>query len=80
MSCSGRFVVLKGGLTVPLAVLRVAWRLESRGVQFRTTGDDGLVVTPRTKITDEDRAEIRKWKAHLIALVTYDADPPVRVT
>jgi hypothetical protein len=32
------FVMLKGGLTVPLDVLRLAWALEDRGATVRGRG------------------------------------------
>jgi hypothetical protein len=25
-------------------------------------------------VTQEDRASIRRWKSHLLAIITYDAD------
>jgi hypothetical protein len=42
-------------------------------------GDDVLVVGPRTRLTDDDRALIRKWKLHLLAIIAYDADAHGRV-
>ena len=33
-------VVLKGGVTVPLEALRLAWALEDRGATFAVEGDD----------------------------------------
>lgn len=80
MSCSSSIVVLKGGLTVRLHALKLAWPLEDRGLQLRPSGDGGLIVVPKAKIMDEDRVEIRKWKAHLVAPVTYEADVHARVT
>jgi hypothetical protein len=69
------FVTLKGGLTLPVAVIRLALDLESRGLRM-TVEDDGEVirVRPSDLLTDADRVEIRRWKPHLIALLHYDAD------
>lgn len=67
-------VTLRGGLTVPLAVLRALWDFEDRGLHFRLDGDD-IIVGPRDRLTDNDRAQLRRWKAHVIALLTYV--PPV---
>lgn len=67
------FVVLPG-LTLPLAAVRLALDLEHRGLHLAREDNDVLVVGPRERLTDEDRALIRRWKPHLLAIVTYDAD------
>jgi hypothetical protein len=67
------FVVLKGGLTLPLAALQLAWELETRGLHFTVDGDE-LLVGPRDLLTDADRCRIRRWKLHLLAIASYDAD------
>jgi hypothetical protein len=65
------FVVLKGGLTLPLEALRLAWALESRGVTFAVDGEDLIVEGPRGLLTDEDRAAIRRWRRDLKAIASY---------
>jgi hypothetical protein len=75
---SSDFVVLKGGLTVPAAVLQLAWALWDRGLHMSVDGDM-LTIGPREKVTDADRALIRRWKPHLLALISYDADKLERV-
>jgi hypothetical protein len=67
------FVVLRGGLTLPVAALRLAWDLEARGFHLRAV-DDLLTVGPRDLLTDADRDLIRRWKPHLLAIVAYDGD------
>jgi hypothetical protein len=67
------YVMLKGGLTIPLAVLRVLWDLEERGVRVRVDDEGDLVVAPRGVITDTDREVLRRWKPHVAVLVTYEA-------
>ena len=64
------FVLLRRGLTVPRAALRLLLDLEDRGLTLEA--DRGtLVVSPSRLLTEEDRARIRWWKPHLLALVTY---------
>jgi hypothetical protein len=65
------FVTLRNGLTLPVAAIRLAWSLEERGLHLGAL-DDLLTVGPRNLLTDADRAEIRKWKPHLLAIVNYD--------
>ena len=68
------FVTLRGGLTLPVAAIRLALDLENRGLTMTIDAGDVLVVGPRERLTDDDRALIRRWKRHLLAIVTYDAD------
>ena len=70
MSASDAFVQLKGGLITPVAAIKLALNLEARGCQMEREGDD-LIVGPRTLITDDDRAAIRMWKTHLLAILAY---------
>jgi hypothetical protein len=37
-------------------------------------GGEALVVRPASQLTDDDRSAIRRWKPHLLALLTYE--PP----
>jgi hypothetical protein len=67
---SDRYVLLKGGLAVPIEPLRLLWDLEERGYRVCQDGED-LLVHPGRTLTDEDRASIRRWKSHLLALVAY---------
>jgi hypothetical protein len=62
------FVVLRSGLTLPLPAVRLALDLENRGLRLQVEGA-GLTVSPRDRITDEDRTQIRLWKHHLIAII-----------
>ncbi len=63
-------IALKGGLVVPLPVLQVLWSLEDRGVRVRVDGDK-IVVNPKELMTDDDRAVLRRWKAHVRAILEY---------
>ena len=64
------FVVLKSGMSVPLAALQLAWSLERRGATFSVEGDDLVMESPRGLLTDEDRRAIRRWREHLKAIAT----------
>jgi hypothetical protein len=62
-------VVLRGGVSVPLSALRLLWSLESRG--FRIVADNGLVVSPSSRLTPEDDRAIRAHRDTLLSLVAY---------
>lgn len=65
-------VVLRGGQTVPLPALRVAWSLEDRGLHLQVDpATDELVVAPRERLTDEDRTQLREHREPIVALVRY---------
>ncbi|HMF96094.1 MAG TPA: hypothetical protein VKE96_17445 [Vicinamibacterales bacterium] len=70
---SSDFVVLRGGLALPLPVIRLALELESRGLHMRADGDM-VVIGPKELLTDADRDAIRTWKPHLLALLEYNPD------
>jgi hypothetical protein len=67
------FVMLKGGLTVPAQALDVVLDLEARGVRLEADGDF-ILVRPKDKLTDADRAAVTRWRTHILALLTYE--PP----
>ena len=76
---SDAFVLLKGGLVLPLAAVQFALDLEQRGLQLRVEDGDVLFVGPKNRLTDDDRVRIRRWKLHLLAIASYDADAQVLV-
>ena len=65
------FVVLKGGLTVPLEVLQLAWAFEDRGATLAVDGEDLVVEGPSGLLTNEDRIAICRWRRHLRAIASY---------
>jgi hypothetical protein len=69
---SCRYVVLRGGLALPVEPVVLLLGLEARGFSVRRDGD-ALVVQPYHQLTRDDCAAIRRWKAHLLALVDYEA-------
>ena len=71
------FVVLKGGLTVPLEALQLAWALEDRGATFAVDGEDLVVEGPAGLLTDANRIAIRRCREHLKAIASYRASEVV---
>ena len=73
-----RFIHLRGGLTVPVEPLLLVFDLQERG--FTLTPEDGetLVVQPYNKLTRTDCEQIRRWKRHVLALLSYEAPEVVQ--
>jgi hypothetical protein len=65
------FVTLDNGCIVPIAALRLALDLESRGCQLLLDDGDGILIGPRDRVTDADRDGIRRWRNHLRAILVY---------
>ena len=78
MPDSERYVQLHGGLTVPVEPLLLGLDLERRGFLVRLDDDGTIVVQPGSRLTDEDRRQIRGWKPDLRALLTYQAPETVQ--
>lgn len=67
------FTTLRSGLTLPDAAILLAIDLERR--QHRLSAKDGaLLVSDGSRLTAEDRAQIRTWKPQLLAIVGYIAE------
>ena len=47
--------------------------LEARGLTVSREGDD-LLISPPGRLTDDDRSALRRWKSHLLALVSYQPE------
>lgn len=69
---SERYVSLRGGLAVPVAPMLLLLELEARGLQVSRDGAD-ILVRPAGGLTEADRVALRRWKAHVLALVDYQA-------
>ena len=67
-------VELCGGLVVPVAALEFVLALEQRGLRIRLCGDTDVLIGPPHLLTDQDRAEVRRWKPQVRALVAYALD------
>lgn len=72
-SRDGKYVLLPGGLALPIAPLLLALDLERRGFTVMREGADVLSVQPFQRLTPEDCSLIRRWKQHLLALCDYKA-------
>jgi hypothetical protein len=70
---SDRYVILRGGLAVPVAPILLLCELEARGIKCWREGDD-VLVQPWQRVTHEERLELRRWKPHVLALLAYE--PP----
>src|SRR5882762_6482606 len=70
------FTTLRSGLTLPDAAILLAISLEQR--QHRLSAKDGaLLVSDGSRLTVDDRAQIRTWKSQLLAIVGYIAEQQV---
>jgi hypothetical protein len=70
MANDSDLIPLRDGVVVPFEALRKLLELEDRGLDVRLHGTD-IVVRPPGVLSDEDRAEIRRLKSDLVALIAY---------
>ncbi len=75
-------ITLKNGPTIPADAILLYLDLERRGYQFAAEGDTLKLIaerdssgTARDTLSENDRSAIKKWKHHLLAVVSYDAPP-----
>lgn len=69
---ASEFVVLRGGLTVRVEVVRLLLRLEALGVTLEIDGPDILIHAHHAqRVTDEDRAVLRRFKPQVLALINH---------
>jgi len=68
-------VVLRGGVSVLLPVLKLALDLEERGFNLRARDDGKLEVQPCRQLTPEDCRLIRAHRDELLRIVRYVAPP-----
>ena len=73
LSPAGTAVMLRGGLTVPMPALQLAWSLEDRDIRLTTGADHQLVVPAGAPLTEADRAGLARWRLHLAAIAEYEA-------
>src|SRR4051812_37931623 len=67
-NASDHYVLLRDGLALPLEPVRLTLDLESRGFKLERADED-IAIRPASRLTDEDRAAIRRWKFHILAIV-----------
>jgi hypothetical protein len=70
-TASDRYVMLTGGLILPVSAIELALELEERSFRLSREDDSTLVVRPCERLTREDCRRIRRWKWHLLALLDY---------
>ncbi len=68
------FVTLGPRLVVPFDALDVVLDLEQRGITLCRTETGELIARPRQRLTDVDRARVRRWKLHIAAILAYCED------
>ena len=69
---ASEYVTLRDGPCVPLAPMLLVLQLEERGVHMQRDGED-VYVKPWSRVTEQERAELKRWKAHILALLDYEA-------
>ena len=67
-----RFVVFPSGAIVPVDCYRLVLDLLGRGLTFGRQDHTTLVVRPADRLTPEDRAQIARWKWHILMLLDHD--------
>jgi hypothetical protein len=65
------YVMLSGGLTLPLDVVCFACGLENRGFEIVVDDLDEITVYPDALLTTADRAQLHRWRRHLPSVVRY---------
>lgn len=70
MTSVSEFLALHDGPTLPVSAINLALGLEALGHTLGVS-DGKLVVSDGSKLTTEDRAAIKQWRLHLMALVVY---------
>jgi hypothetical protein len=68
------FVDFKGGLVLPLPAVQLALDLERRGFKMSLDACQQVQLEPTAVLTETDLAAIRRWRLHLGAIITYEAD------
>lgn len=69
---SDRYVLLNGGLSVPIDAVLLVLGLESRGFKLSRDGAD-IFVSPFSKLTEDDRRALKLWKPAVLSLLDYEA-------
>lgn len=69
---SDRFLWLQHGLVIPIEAAVAAMAIENAGHRISTDGED-VLIEPRGTVDAHDLAQVRKWKAHVILMLSYTA-------
>lgn len=68
---SRAFVTLRNGPTLPVEVVELAIDLEQRGFALSLDACHQIVIEPKAQLSNLDRSRIRRWRAHLGAVLAY---------
>ena len=69
---NGTEYVTVGGLAVPRAAVNAMLDVEARGCRLATDGDD-ILVRPAGVLTDTEKNNLRRWRSHVLAILTVCA-------
>ena len=72
MQTESDYVLLKGGLALPVAPVLLALDLEARGFKLTRDGED-ILIHPFSKLTEDDKRNLKAWKQHVLSLLDYQA-------
>jgi hypothetical protein len=76
-STCGRYVLLPSGLALPVEPILIVGELENRGFKLTGEGDD-ILITPFSKLTNDDKQRLKTWKRHILALLSYESREAVQ--
>jgi hypothetical protein len=62
------YITLQTGRIVRIEAILLADDLAVRGIRLQRDGDD-ILIGPSSYLTDEDRASVRLWKQHILAVL-----------
>lgn len=72
---SERYVWLRGDLVVPVDPVLLLLDLEAKGFKLTRDGDD-ILVSPASRLPEDDRRLLKAWRSHVLVLLDYVANPP----
>jgi hypothetical protein len=70
-SLCGRYVMLPGGLSLPVEPILFLHDLQNRGFRLWRDGDD-ILVAPFSKLTVDDTRQLKLWKRFVLAILDYE--------
>ena len=70
---SSEYVILRGGLALPVAPVLLALNLGAAGFRLSRDGED-ILICPFSKLTDEHKRQLKLWKRHVLALLDYHTE------
>ena len=68
---SERLVTLKNGPTVRVEPVELLLDLEARGFKVYTDNGHDVLVSPASKLQPDDAENLKLWRTHVLALLSY---------